>query len=110
MPILLASFLPIIFSLVILAFIGLDLFTARQIINNRVWFLVMLLSGPILSLLWSAVILRRTMRYTKRFKARNGKLCFACDYDLLDNQTRCPECGADWDPEPLGKPWKKWVK
>ncbi len=51
----------------------------------------------------------RVKSFVKRFKDQNGMICFACSYDLLEGQHTCPECGSKWEPEKLGKGWKKMM-
>jgi hypothetical protein len=49
----------------------------------------------------------RAKKYERRFRKRQGRLCFRCDYDLLEGQHTCPECGLLWEPEKLKMGWKK---
>ncbi len=60
--------------------------------------------------MYSFVLASRAKRYQKRFKQRRGLVCFVCDYDMLEGQHTCPECGSKWEPERLGKGWKKMMR
>lgn len=53
------------------------------------------------------ILITRQIRYQKRLKQCAGKACFRCDYDLIDGQTQCPECGCAWEPGKLNRSWKK---
>jgi len=55
------------------------------------------------------ILMIKQMGYLKRLKQRAGKACFRCDYDLIDGQTQCPECGSDWEPSKLNRAWKKKI-
>ena len=84
-----------------------DIVTVDLYLKHRAVFMIITLGGPLLSMSGAAVIAGRAMRYMKRFKARQGMLCFACDYDLLDGQVQCPECGSEWNPQLLSGNWQK---
>jgi len=47
-------------------------------------------------------------RIKRRLRETRGSLCPACTYDLRgsDAQGACPECGAPYDADAIGKAWK----
>ena len=104
-----AMFFPMIYGVAILKLI--DIMTSKQLVaasGRPAWLLVMM-GGPLITLVWVLICATRAMRYAKRFKQRKGMLCFVCDYDLIDGQSRCPECGSPWEPHKLGMKWKKYL-
>ena len=80
---------------------GLDLFIDHMRIGTASFTVPSLFFG-----VYMMVLGVRLRRYHKRLKDRNGLVCFSCDYDLIEGQQICPECGAKWDIEKLNRGWK----
>ncbi|MCA9303038.1 MAG: hypothetical protein KC996_02840 [Phycisphaerales bacterium] len=111
LPVVPAVFLPMIYAFVYVKLIDFGIITAKQIagFSGSPVMYAAVLGGIVITLVWIAAYAVRSMRYIKRFRECGGKLCFVCDYDLSDGQRRCPECGALWEPEKLGKNWRKFL-
>lgn len=76
----------------------------------RIVVLLFLLLPSTLFASYCLVLAFRAKRYQKRFKERRGLVCFVCDYDMLEDQLTCPECGQAVDMAKLGSRWKKMME
>jgi hypothetical protein len=106
-----AAFFPMLYAWVLVQLVDLNIITPGQIasMSGSPMMYAAIMGGIIISGVWIGFYTIRAARYSKRFKQRNGKICFVCDYDLIDGQSRCPECGAAWSPEGLGRRWKQHI-
>ncbi len=105
-----AMLFPIVYGFVLIRIFDLDIISPAQVVGASfaVSFTVMI-GGALISMVWITIYSVRGMRYIKRFKQRKGMLCFVCDYDLIEGQAQCPECGSRWEPARLGRKWNGWM-
>jgi len=104
-----AMLFPILYGFALVELLGLDIISTKQLVGfsgSPLMYAVMLAPSVVTVVLMTTVSIR-AIRYLKRFRQLGGMLCFVCDYELVEGQARCPECGAAWEPDRLGKKWQR---
>jgi hypothetical protein len=70
------------------------------------WIAMAVVFVQLIAWVWLWVSIVRGLVLVRSYKKSKGLRCFVCWYEMLPDQTRCPECGAQWDRGKLRKSWK----